>query len=88
MNVTDEHSPTIRGAAEKFWLAAAAALLFLAVIIGWWRWSASGQADAAFVLATLGVVAWFLSLRDRLHTANVERDGSRASTDDEELGER
>jgi hypothetical protein len=33
-----------------------------------------GRMDAAFVVATLGVVAWFLNERNRLRPHGIERD--------------
>lgn len=36
----------------------------------WWR----GNVDAVFVAATLGVVAWFISLRDRLRKLSIAAD--------------
>ncbi len=32
------------------------------------------RADASFVLATLGVLAWFLNLRGEFHRANAARE--------------
>ena len=37
-----------------------------------WR----GYTDAAFVTATLGIVAWFLDLRNRLRRTSIEADNS------------
>ncbi len=34
----------------------------------------SGHADAAFVIATLGLVAWFIDLRNRLRGSDIEPD--------------
>ena len=39
-----------------------AGLCLVIASIFWW----GGHMDAAFVAATLGVVAWFVDLRDRL----------------------
>ncbi len=58
--------------AENIWNMVAVVCLMAAVAVWWWR----GQADAAFVLATLGVVAWFVSFRQSLvnsaHTSNTD----------------
>jgi len=35
-----------------------------------------GNLDRAFVAAALGLVAWFLSLRNRLRSSNIERDNA------------
>jgi len=57
---------------ENIWNMVAVACLMAAFAVWWWR----GQADAAFVLATLGVVAWFVSFRQSLvnsdHTSNTD----------------
>lgn len=34
------------------------------------------RADASFVLAALGALAWFLDLRRELNRANLEREAS------------
>ena len=56
-------------------LVVAAALLFLA------------RVDAAFVVATLGVVAWFWNERNRLRPAGIEAD-ERFREEDEEIEDR
>ena len=43
---------------------------------------ASGRMDAAFVVATLGVVAWFWNERNRLRPLGIE--GDEKSSDEEE----
>lgn len=45
-------------------------LCLLAALLFWW----SGRADACFVAATLGVVAWFLRLRNRYRRSDIEED--------------
>ncbi len=45
--------------------------LCLVVAAGSWL---SGHADAAFVIATLGLVAWFIDLRNRLRGSDIEPD--------------
>jgi hypothetical protein len=46
---------------KQVWMLVACLCLLMASIF-WW----DGHADAAFVAATLGVVAWFVDLRNRL----------------------
>ena len=45
--------------------------LCLVVAAGSWL---VGHADAAFVIATLGLVAWFIDLRNRLRGTDIEPD--------------
>ena len=56
-------------------LVVAAALLFLA------------RVDAAFVAATLGIVAWFWNERNRLRPAGIESDDG-FQEEDEEIEDR
>ena len=53
-------------------IAAALCLLaaFISLLLGW--------PSAAFVVATLGVVAWFLNLRGQLQQKNLAAEASRA----------
>lgn len=46
----------------------------LCLIVAAFFWLGRGNLDWTFVAATLGVVAWFLSLRNRLRSSNIERD--------------
>ncbi|HMF57931.1 MAG TPA: hypothetical protein VK619_16430 [Pyrinomonadaceae bacterium] len=46
---------------ERWWMVVAVLLLFAAGVC-----LLRGATDAAFVTATLGVVAWFLNVRSRL----------------------
>ena len=43
--------------------------LLCAVVLGW-----RNHLDATFVVATLGVVAWFLDQRNLLPARNIETD--------------
>jgi hypothetical protein len=47
--------------AERFWIAIAAMFLLAAAVFLW-----RNNLSAAFITATLGVVAWFLSYRAQL----------------------
>jgi hypothetical protein len=65
--------------AERVWIAVAG-LFLLGAAVFLWRNNLSG----AFVTATLGVVAWFLSYRSQL-SARVARDrNSEADGPDED----
>jgi uncharacterized membrane protein len=48
--------------AERAWLIVAGACMIVAAIALLWRWNV----EVAFVAATLGIVCWFLNLRNRL----------------------
>ena len=50
----------------RFWNAATLVLLLASVLF-----LLGGHTDATFVLATLGLVAWFLNMRNRLHKGDV-----------------
>ncbi|HVG38093.1 MAG TPA: hypothetical protein VM870_02330 [Pyrinomonadaceae bacterium] len=58
---------TTRG--ERLWSFAAFACLAAAVVFWWW-----GKTDATFVAAALGVVAWFLRLRNRFRPLVIEAE--------------
>jgi len=62
---------------ERRW-SIVAGLCLLAVAIMMWR----RQLDAAFVLATLGVLAWFLDIRNRLRLPHIESAAGRYEPDD------
>jgi hypothetical protein len=49
------------------WLIAAGVCLFVAAVV-----LLLGRMDAAFVVATLGVVAWFWNERNRLRPHGIE----------------
>ena len=52
---------------KRFWLVLSALCLIAAA---WSLWAR--RTDAAFVLAALGAVAWFLDIRSGLRPATVE----------------
>lgn len=56
-----------RNVQAHMWNGASVALLCAALLCWWFTYI-----DAAFVVATLGVVAWFLSLRNRLRASDIE----------------
>jgi len=64
------------------WSIVAGACLFVAAALVLMR-----RMDAAFVVATLGVVAWFWNERNRLRPAGIEAD-ERFQVDDEEIEDR
>lgn len=51
---------------QVLWLVVAFAFVFAAAVL-WWL----GNYDVAFVLATLGVCAWFLNMRVKLKRITV-----------------
>ena len=53
-------SEALRG--ERLWMMAAALCMIVAAAALLWRWNL----DVAFVAAALGLVCWFLSMRNRL----------------------
>lgn len=53
---------------ERIWII----ISILCLIVAAFFWLGRGNLDAAFVAATLGLVAWFLSLRNRLRRAGIE----------------
>ena len=57
---------------ENYWRIAAGVCALAA--LGLWGFVG---ADAAFVVAALGVIAWFLGLRNRLRAANIEDEAAR-----------
>jgi hypothetical protein len=64
------------------WSVAAGACLFIAAVC-----LLLGRMDAAFVVATLGVVAWFWNERNRLRPHGIERDEG-FQDEDEEIEDR
>lgn len=68
------------GGARPWWSRAAMACVVAAGVL-----LALGRQDWAFVVAALGVVAWFMNVRAGLHRANVERDATRARVEDEDV---
>lgn len=48
--------------AERVWIIVAGVCMIVAAIALLWRWNV----EVAFVAATLGIVCWFLNLRNRL----------------------
>lgn len=55
------------------WLAG---LCLVAAAVLWW----TNHADGAFVAATLGVLAWFIDLRNRLHETDTEDETKEHAT--------
>ncbi len=54
---------------ERLWSIVSVICLIVAAVFVW-RW----HLDVAFVVATLGVLAWFLDVRHRLRPAHSEAD--------------
>ncbi len=55
---------------ERAWIGISILCLSAAVFF----WLSRGNLDATFVAAALGVIAWFLSLRKRLRSSNIEHE--------------
>jgi Flp pilus assembly protein TadB len=53
---------------ERLWMAASGACMIVAAIALLWRWNL----EVAFVAATLGIVCWFLNMRNRLKKSITE----------------
>ncbi len=87
---TDTHAPPEAAPPERFstrafaarWIIVAGACLFIAAVF-----LALRRVDAAFVGATLGIVAWFWNERNRLRPHGIEAE-ERFRDEDEEFEER
>ena len=64
---------------ERAWIIVSGLCLLIAAVFMW-----RDNLDAAFVSATLGAVAWFLSLRDRLRKTIIP---ARDDEDEEETND-
>ena len=65
---------------ERIWTIISVVSLALAAIFFFWR----QNADAAFVAATLGVVAWFVGYRQTLKQQSSANDATKIEEDDSE----
>jgi hypothetical protein len=63
---------------ERWWMIAVATCMIVAATALLWRWNV----EVAFVAATIGMVCWFLNLRNRLKKSIVEE-----IEEDEDAGE-
>ncbi|HVF49423.1 MAG TPA: hypothetical protein VNA19_05015 [Pyrinomonadaceae bacterium] len=70
-------------ASPHFWNAVVIACLLAAIVF-----LLTGHTDATFVLATLGVVAWFINTRNRLRGDHVITDDIEENFADEDEGNR
>lgn len=66
---------------ERWWMIAAGAFMIVAAAALLWQWNV----EMAFVAATLGMVCWFLNLRNRLKKTIVEeiKEDEASGEDDE-----
>jgi hypothetical protein len=68
---------------ERIWIILAAVLVIIAAVFVWWN-----NMSAAFVTATLGAVAWFLSyraqIRARLAATEADLEEAELSEDTDE----
>lgn len=69
--------------AERLWMIGAGLCMVVAAIALMWRWNV----EVAFVSATLGVVCWFLSLRNRLKKTIVDSQEIDEIADSDETDE-
>src|SRR5437588_9771987 len=63
---------------KRLWSVVAGLCLLIAIVLGW-----RNHLDATFVVATLGVVAWFLDQRNRLRARSIEANAQQK--EDEEI---
>jgi hypothetical protein len=63
---------------ERWWMIAAGVCMIVAATALLWRWNV----EVAFVSATLGIVCWFLNMRNRLKKSIVTE-----VAEDEDFGE-
>jgi hypothetical protein len=65
---------------ERVWISLAAVMVIVAAVFLW-----RNNVSAAFVTATLGAVAWFLSYRAQISArlAATEADSEEAETDED-----
>lgn len=63
---------------ERLWTMLAGACMIAAATALLWKWNV----EAAFVAATLGIVCWFISMRNRLKKTIVPE-----TEEDEDSGE-
>ena len=81
--IEDEHTEGFAARVfERRWSIVAGSCLVVAVVLLF-----AARVDAAFVVATLGVVAWFWNERNRLRPAGIEAD-ERFQEEDEEIEDR
>ena len=63
---------------ERIWTIVSVLCLVAAAILFFWRESV----DAAFVVATLGVVAWFIGYRQKIKQESGAQDATKTDEDD------
>ena len=63
---------------ERVWRGVVGLCLVAAMLFLW-----NDQLDAAFVIATLGAVAWFMPLRNRLHRSRIEAGAAEQQAENE-----
>lgn len=68
-------------ASPHFWNAVVIVCLLAAIVL-----LLTGHTDATFVLATLGVVAWFINMRNRLRGDDVLTGDIREPLEDDDEG--
>jgi hypothetical protein len=66
---------------EKLWIIVACLCAVVAAVFLW-----RGNIDGAFVSGALGLVAWFLDVRNRLTQANAARENA-SKLESNDIGE-
>jgi hypothetical protein len=67
---------------KTFWMAIAVTCL-VAAAVGLWQW----QLNATFVLATIGMLAWFLRYRGDLKRSLPEQEEPREEDEETDLSD-
>jgi hypothetical protein len=67
---------------ERAWIIVSGFCLVAAAVFLW-----RAHLDAAFVAATLGVIAWFLGLRDRLRKTIITAGDQPPDTESDDTGD-
>lgn len=72
-------TPRAGALAEQRWSSIAGVCLIVAAALWWFV-----GVDAAFVVATFGVLAWFWDQRNRIERRSIESGGRRGADDDKD----
>jgi hypothetical protein len=62
---------------KRLWSVVAGLCLLITIVLAW-----RNRLDATFVVATLGVVAWFLDLRNRLRPRSIEANSKQEDVEE------
>lgn len=67
---------------KQFWMIVAGACIVIAAVSLW-----RNHVDTAFVIATIGVLAWFLNYRSRMKKITADARETEAEADPNEANE-